>query len=93
MAANEKEREVTFELKEHIGVLSAAPTGWSKELNLVSWNGKAEKYDIREWCDNHTRMRKGATLTEEEMRALFDLMKGLDLESGPETGEEASSGA
>lgn len=79
MAINEKDREVTFELKEHIGVISTSINGWSRELNVVSWNGKPEKYDIREWSDNHTHLRKGVTLTAEEMRALKELILDLEL--------------
>ena len=41
--------QITFEIKEHIGVLCVYHTGWKKELNLVSWNGNAPKYDIRDW--------------------------------------------
>ena len=42
---------VTFqlEIKENLGILSESPKGWSKELNLVSWNDKEPKYDLREW--------------------------------------------
>lgn len=79
MPAFEKEREVTYEMGEHLGVISSSASGWSKELNLVSWNGKAEKYDIREWCENHGRMRKGVTLTQEEIKNLYDILKELNL--------------
>ena len=62
------EREqITFEIKEHIGVLCVYHTGWKKELNLVSWNGNAPKYDIRDWDPDHERMSRGITLSEKEM--------------------------
>ena len=48
MAMNEGS-EVTFEIIEEIGIISTQDTGWTKEINLVSWNGGAAKYDIREW--------------------------------------------
>ena len=33
--------EIKYEIKEKFGTLSSQPPkGWSKELNLVSWNGK-----------------------------------------------------
>lgn len=83
MAVNEKDkdkdRDVTFDLKEHIGVLSTSINGWSRELNIVSWNGRPEKYDIREWSDNHTHLRKGITLTRDEARTLCGLLVGLGL--------------
>lgn len=75
MAMNNDERDVTFEIIEEIGVISTAETGWSKEVNLVSWNGGAGKYDIREWDPYHERMSRGITLKEEEMRRILELMK------------------
>lgn len=69
------DREVHFEILEHIGVLSTHSTGWSKELNIVSWNGGQPKYDIRDWDLDHEHMSRGVTLHEKEMRQMFDLMK------------------
>lgn len=65
---------VTFEITEHIGVIAEHPTGWNKELNLVNWNNKGTKYDIRDWDDEHLRMSRGITLTEEEARALYKIL-------------------
>ena len=49
MAVNERERDdITFEITDHLGVISSYPTGWRKELNLVAWNGGAAKYDLRD---------------------------------------------
>lgn len=62
--------EIKYEVVEHIGVLSESAKGWKKELNLVSWNGNAPKYDIREWAPNREKMGKGVTLSEEEFEAL-----------------------
>ena len=69
------DREVRFEILEQIGVISTHPTGWNKELNVVSWNGGQPKYDIRDWDLDHEHMSRGITLTEKEMRQIFDLMK------------------
>lgn len=74
-SGNDFDREVTFEIKEFIGVISSYPTGWSKELNLVSWNGGSDKYDIRDWDPEHERMSRGVTLHEKEMRKLIELLK------------------
>lgn len=63
-----------FEIKEHIGVLAQRPTGWTKELNLISWNDGPAKYDIREWDPEHNKMSKGITLTEDEMSVLLEVM-------------------
>lgn len=40
--------EIKFEFKETVGTLSESPKGWMKELNLISWNGKEPKYDLRD---------------------------------------------
>lgn len=63
-----------YEIIEELGVLSENAKGWRKELNLISWNGGAPKYDIREWAPDHERMGKGVTLTEEELSALKNLL-------------------
>jgi len=67
--------EIKFEMIEHIGVLSESAKGWKKELNLISWNGNAPKYDIREWAPNHEKMGKGKTLSEDELQGLKELLK------------------
>lgn len=54
--------EIKFEITEHIMVLSESAKGWTKELNLISWNGREPKYDIRDWAPNHEKMGKGVTL-------------------------------
>ena len=63
-----------FEIKKEIGVLSTSTKGWKKELNLISWNGGAPKYDIREWSPDHEKMGKGVTLTDEEAQNLKQLL-------------------
>ena len=70
--------EIVFEIKESLGVLSESARGWTKELNLVSWNGREPKYDIREWDPEHEKMGKGVTLTEEELVALKKLLEELE---------------
>ena len=65
-------RTVSFEILQQVGVLSTSGTGWSKEVNLVSWNGSAPKYDIREWDPAHERMSRGVTLNEREMARMMD---------------------
>ncbi len=68
-------REISFDIVEHIGVITTYSTGWNKELNLVSWNGAAPKYDIREWSPDHAHMSRGVTLHEKEMRTILDLIR------------------
>lgn len=40
--------DIKFEIKETIGILSESAKGWAKELNLIRWNDKEPKYDIRD---------------------------------------------
>ena len=40
--------EIKFEIIKKIGVLSKTASGWTKEVNLMSWNDRDPKYDIRE---------------------------------------------
>ncbi|MGX7327849.1 YdbC family protein [uncultured Enterococcus sp.] len=62
--------EFSYEIVEEIAVLSANAKGWQKELNLVSWNGRPPKFDLRDWGPNHEKMGKGITLTNEEFASL-----------------------
>ena len=45
--------EVKFEIVKSLGVLSEGARGWQKEVNLVSWNERNPKFDIREWDPDH----------------------------------------
>ena len=67
------DKNITYEIQEHFGVIGKREGGWSKELNLIKWNGGTAKYDIREWDAYHERMSRGVTLTPWEMRTMVDL--------------------
>ncbi|PHJ37792.1 seryl-tRNA synthetase [Desulforamulus profundi] len=62
--------EFKYEIIKTLGVLSESSKGWRKELNLISWNDKPPKYDIREWSPDREKMGKGVTLSEEELKEL-----------------------
>jgi hypothetical protein len=55
--------EIKYEVIEKIGVISGVDKKWQKELNLISWNGREPKYDIRDWDSSHEKMGKGVTFT------------------------------
>jgi len=59
-----------YEIVEEIGVLSESSSGWTKEFNLISWNDREPKYDLRDWDPEHEKMGKGVTLTEDELKGL-----------------------
>lgn len=72
--------EIKFEIIKHLGVLSEGAKGWTKEVNIVSWNNRKPKVDIREWDENHEQMSKGITLSKEDIINLQELLQGLDVE-------------
>ena len=68
----ENDREITFEIIESLAVLSVnSKSSWTKELNMVSWNGSAAKYDIREWDPEHKKMSRGITLSADEADEIY----------------------
>lgn len=69
--------ELKFEIIKHIAVLSESPKGWAKELNLISWNDREPKYDIRDWAPNHEKMGKGVTLSKDELDKLKEVLQSL----------------
>jgi hypothetical protein len=68
-----------YEIAQKIGVLSTSASGWAKELNLVSWNEHEPKFDLRDWAPENKQMGKGDTLTKDELKALRDLLNGMEL--------------
>lgn len=70
--------EFKFEVVKTIGVLSVGAKGWRKELNMVSWNDKPAKLDIREWSPDREKMGKGVTLSDEEVKELKRLLDEID---------------
>ena len=94
-----------YEILTHYGILSKSNRGWTRELNLIRWNGRKPKYDLRDWNPDHDKMSKGITLTDEEMMVLMSLIEenqiGFALEEETEapesleaieaTGESSSS--
>lgn len=70
---------INYEIIEEIGKISESKSGWTKELNLVSWNNREPKYDLRDWAPNHEKMGKGITLSKEEVQALAKLLNNVDI--------------
>ncbi len=68
------DKSIEYTIVDELGVLSTTEKGWTKELNLISWNGRDPKYDIREWSPDREKMSKGVTLTEEELKVLKGLI-------------------
>ena len=74
-------REIQYEIVKEIAVLSTGDSGYTKEINLISWNGKEPKYDIRSFSPNREKFGKGITLNADEAAALLKaLQKELNSE-------------
>jgi hypothetical protein len=71
--------EIKYEIIKELGVLSTSASGWTKELNLVSWNDREPKYDLRSWSADRNRRGKGVTLSVEELSALKELLNRFEL--------------
>jgi hypothetical protein len=72
--------DIKFEIIDHLKVLSEGSKGWTKEVNIISWNNRKPKVDIRDWDEAHEKMGKGITLTKDELVKLKELLNGLNLD-------------
>lgn len=52
---------------------------WIKELNLISWNDRDPKYDLRDQALENEKMGKGITLSTEELKKLRDILNDMEL--------------
>nr|WP_312289968.1 PC4/YdbC family ssDNA-binding protein [Clostridium chromiireducens] len=71
--------DIKFKIEKELGKISESSKGWNKELNLISWNGKEAKYDLRDWAPEHEKMGKGITLSSDELKQLRDILNTLEL--------------
>ena len=74
-------KEIQYEIIKEIAVLSTSESGYTKEINLISWNGKEPKYDIRSFSPNREKCGKGITLTVDEAATLLKALQE-ELNSG-----------
>ena len=66
--------DIKYDILEELGVLAESAKGWKKELNLISWNGRVAKYDIRDWAPEHEKIGKGITLSKDEIKELYKIL-------------------
>lgn len=71
--------EIKFDFKEEHRIIAPSGKSWNLELNLISWNDREPKYDIRSWSPDHTRMGKGITLSADELKALKKMLDEMAL--------------
>lgn len=72
--------EFKFDIKKTLGTISENAKGWKREVNLMTWNNKKAKVDIREWDENHEKMGKGITLNKEELIQLKEILNQVDMD-------------
>lgn len=68
-----------YEIIQELGVISTSASGWTRELNLISWNDRPAKFDIRDWSPDHEKMGKGLTLSDEDIMSLKEILKDLEM--------------
>lgn len=71
--------DIKFEIEKELGSISESSKGWTKELNLISWNGKEAKYDLRDWAPEHEKMGKGVTLSIDELKQLKEILNEMNI--------------
>lgn len=67
--------EFKYEITQELGILSESKSGWTRELNLISWNGAEPKFDIRDWSPDHEKMGKGISLNVDEVDKLKKILE------------------
>ncbi len=70
---------IKYDIVKEVGVVSENSSGWTKEINLISWNDRAPKYDIRDWAPGHEKMGKGVTLSVDELKELKRILNEMDI--------------
>lgn len=68
-------KDIQFEIIKEIAVLSTSSSGYTKEINRISWNGNEPKIDIRSFSPGREKCGKGITLTEAEAKCLLVALK------------------
>jgi hypothetical protein len=74
MAYKDEDDEIECEILESYGSFSNVYKSWIKEVNLISWNRRPAKLDIRSWQKDHEKCGKGIAITREEAEELVKLL-------------------
>lgn len=71
--------EIKFDILQELGAIGQGSKGWIREVNIISWNNRKAKIDIRDWDNEHEKMGKGITFSNDELKALKSLLNSLDI--------------
>lgn len=74
-----KRTDFSVQVLQHLGVLGYGTKGWSKQVNIVSWNGEQATLDIRSWSYDQTHQGKGISLKRDEAIRLRDTLNAMNL--------------
>ena len=91
-----RDKLVIFQIRRTIGTLSTSKSGWNKEVNIVAWNDRPARLDIREWNPERTRMSRGVALSDKETKKLMQILEewyGMGHSVAEFSGEEESRSA
>jgi Uncharacterized protein conserved in bacteria len=69
---------IDYDIVKKVGTVSQSSRGWEKQLNIISWNGRAPKFDLRDWSPDGKKMGKGITLSREELQSLRRLLEHME---------------
>ncbi len=72
--------EIKFDILKNLGTLSDGSKSWKKEVNIISWNDKKAKIDVRDWDEKHEKMRKGITGNKSELKQLKEILNQIDID-------------
>lgn len=72
--------DLKFDIKNNLGQLSESAKGWKKEVNIISWNDKKAKIDVRDWDEKHEKMGKGITINKAELKRLKEILNQIDID-------------
>lgn len=75
----ESRKSIQCTLKHHLGKLRESEKGWSREVNIISWEGAQSRLDIRDWSKSKDRSSKGVTFTRAEVERLREMLAILDV--------------
>ena len=72
--------DLNFKIVKSLGVVGEpTKTGWTTELNVVTWFDKEPVYDIRAWSPEHTRCGKGISLNANTLKDLQNLLNSVEI--------------
>lgn len=72
-----KDNRFKYKLIKKVGVISRNQAGWTKEVNIVSYNDKKSVIDIRIWSPNN-KMSRGITIDKKDLKTLINLLKKVE---------------